>query len=319
VITRLPKALVLMTLLVSCATPVSNEPSTTPTLSLPTLSLAESPSAKPTASPRPSVSATPEPTAPDTAREIAVLASTVNGLLLRTGPSLDFDPFVVPCEPVDPAVGACAERVVIDDGWTMVALGSPVVTDEYEWHLVQLTPNHPGSAHLGWVANPVAGDPWLVSSSIDCPAAPPELSDAIDLGQAQLLYCYGDEELTLDGFVVTGFGCNIGGTFEPAWLAHPCANMSFISPTRSSDGDGRLFLHYPAPGVINPTLEIGAGAPVRIVGHFDDDAAASCRIEAAHEADSPPALRLSAADQQADVALCRLRFVVTAVENLIAQ
>ena len=46
------------------------------------------------------------------------------------------------------------------------------------------------------------------------------------------------EELTLEGFVVNGFGCNVQGTFEPEWLAHPCANMSFISPARS-DGSSR--------------------------------------------------------------------------------
>jgi hypothetical protein len=262
----------------------------------------------------PSVSAAPEPTAADTDRATALLESTVNGLLLRSAPSLGADPFVFPCNPV----GGCTDPVVINDGWTMVALDGPVVADGYEWHLVQLSPEHPGSAYLGWVANPVSGDDWLTSSTYECPTPAPELNAAIDMGAGRLLHCSGAEQLAFEGFVVQGFGCNVLDTFEPAWLAHPCANMSFISPARTSDGDGRLFLHYPAPGVLNPTLEMGAGEPVRIEGHFDDRAATTCRLVAIEE-ESPSATGLAQPDPRAEIARCRLRFVVTDVENLIAQ
>jgi hypothetical protein len=200
----------------------------------------------------------------------------------------------------------------------MVALDGPVLADGYEWYLVQLSPEHPGSVHIGWVANPGSGDDWLTPSSDECPAQAPELDAAIGMGAGRLLHCYDDEQLEFEGFVVSGFGCNVEGTFEPAWLAHPCANMSFISPARTSDGDGRLFLHYPAPGVINPTLDIGAGEPVRIEGHFDDASATTCRMEAASEAEYPTATGFAPTDPGADVAQCRLRFVVTEVENLIA-
>jgi hypothetical protein len=238
---------------------------------------------------------------------VTFLQSTADGLHLRTRPSLAAGPFTFQCNPV----GGCTERVVINDGWTMVALSGPVAADGYDWYLLQLTPEHPGSAHLGWAATPPTGDGWLVSSNFDCPSSPPALDVAIRLGPPRLLYCYGAEELSFDGYVVTGFGCNVMGTFEPAWLAHPCANMSFISPVEGSND--ALFLHFPRPGTVNPTLELHEGQAVRIRGHFDDPAALSCTMEYADEAEMDPVASLYARDAAADVAQCRLRFVVAEV------
>jgi hypothetical protein len=205
--------------------------------------------------------------------------------------------------------------VTIDAGWTVVALAGPVAADGYDWYLVQLTPEYAGSARLGWAANPQSGDEWLVPAAFDCPGTPPDLAGAIDLEAPLLLHCFGDDDLTLEGYVVTGFGCNVMGTFEPAWLAHSCANMSFISPVATSDGDGQLFLHYPAPGVTNPTLEVSAGQAVRIRGHFDDAAATDCVMEGTDETAETAAYG-AARDPIADVAQCRLRFVVTEVSVL---
>lgn len=236
---------------------------------------------------------------------LAVFESAVNGLQLRSGPSLTSAGFEFPCNPV----GGCTERVLIDAGWTMVALAGPVVADGYEWYLVQLIPEHPGSAHIGWAATPPTGDAWLRASGYQCPAGRPDLAGAIGMGAVLLLYCYSGEELSFEGYVVTGFGCNQMGIFEPIWLAHPCANMSFISPVQDSNDD--IFLHFPAPGVINPTLELDDGQRVRIQGHFDDPAAASCVMEAATEAEMDDASLSSATDVAVDVARCRLRFVMT--------
>lgn len=189
----------------------------------------------------------------------------------------------------------------------MLAFAGPVAADGYDWYLVQLDPAHPGSPYLGWAATPQSGDQWLIPIDYDCPAEAPDLDAAIAMGSLTLVYCYGDQPLSFEGYVVQGFGCNVIGNFEPEWLAHPCANMSYISPVASSDGDGRLFLHYPAPGVTNPTLDLDAGQLVRIVGHFDDPAAATCVME------PDP---LTAGDAGADVARCRVRFAVSEVRVL---
>lgn len=266
-----------------------------------------SPTAPPATDP---ASLTPSPVAPDAVAAVALLESTVDGLQLRTGPSLNAGPFVFPCNPA----GGCRDRVVIDAGWTMVALGGPVAADGYDWYLVRLTREYPGSAHLGWAATPQTGDDWLVPSDYGCPSSPPALDGALELGTTRLLYCYGAEELVFDGYVVTGFGCNVMGTFEPDWLAHPCGNMSFISAVEGSND--RVFLHYPSPGTINPTLELNEGQGVRIRGHFDDPAAMSCVMEYADEAEMDPGASLFARDAVADVAQCRLRFVVTEVTVL---
>lgn len=89
--------------------------------------------------------------------------------------------------------------------------------------------------------------------------------------------------------------------------------MSAISPVASTDGDGRLFWHYPVPGVTNPTLDLDAGELVHIVGHVDDPAATTCLMQAEEESQVDAASRFAARDPAADIALCRLRFVVTDV------
>jgi hypothetical protein len=202
--------------------------------------------------------------------------------------------------------GSC-EPVVVNAGGRVLAFDGPVAADGYDWFLVQLDAAPPGSLYLGWAATPQAGDPWFVPADYECPSEEPDLNAAIAIGSLALLYCYGDEPLSFEGYVVQGFGCNVIGDFEREWLAHPCANMSFISPVASSDGDGLLFLHYPAPGVTNPTLELNAGQLVRIVGHFDDPAAETCVMQAD---------TVTAGDAAAAVARCRARFAVTGVEVL---
>jgi hypothetical protein len=89
--------------------------------------------------------------------------------------------------------------------------------------------------------------------------------------------------------------------------------MSFISPAPATAVDRPMFLHYPVPGIPNPTLSYTDGQLVRIVGHYDDPAAAGCIIE---PIGLPEAPTYGASDPAADVAECRLRFVVTEVTTL---
>ena len=308
-ILRIALLFAVATLLSACGAP-QNNPEESSASAQPSVAAIPSPTiATPSGSVPATVSATPAPSsaAVDDVPTVALLQSTVDGLQLRTGPGLSAGTFVFSCNPV----GGCTERVLIDAGSTVVALSGPVAADGYDWYLVQLTPEYPGSAHLGWAATPQVGDDWLVPAAYDCPSSAPTLDAAIELGTLRLLYCFGPAELSFDGYVVTGFGCNVMGNFEPTWLAHPCGNMSFISPVEGSSDD--LFLHYPSPGTTNPTLELNEGQRVRIRGHFDDPAAMSCVMEYADEADRDPSASLVARDSAADVAQCRLRFVVVEV------
>ena len=209
--------------------------------------------------------------------------------------------------------GTDGAPITIDAGQTLAALDGPVASDGFDWYLVQPIGGR-GAGQLGWAATPQEGDSWLVPGELECSPALADLTATIPIGPAAALYCSGGADLSLEGYVVTGFGCNVMGTFEPEWLAHPCANMSYISPAPPTENDRQLFLHYPAPGVPNPTLSYSDEQFVRIVGHYDDPAAAGCVIEP-DELD-PGAPPFGASDPAADVAECRLRFVVTEVTPL---
>jgi hypothetical protein len=215
--------------------------------------------------------------------------------------------------PADPA--DCTDPIAIDAGRTMVVFAGPVAAHGFEWYLVVVTGREPGADQLGWVATPLEGDAWLVPSELECPGSAPDVI-TIAMERAMPAYCYQGRELTLEGWVATGFGCNVGGTYAPTWLAHPCANMSYIRSTPTPPmGDQPMFLHYPAPGVTNPTLIYNDGQHVRIVGHYDDPAAVECVIEFA-DSSRLDGRTFEASDPAADVAMCRMRFVVIEVTTL---
>ncbi len=246
-----------------------------------------------------------------------IFASTVNGLRLRAGPSVAADPLSYRCTGNDGEIPVdCAAPLTIDAGRTMIAFDGPVAAEGYDWYLIVLLGTQAGTGQLGWVATPQQGDPWLESATVECPSAAPDAAAVVRMGAATAVHCFQNDQLTLEGWVVTGFGCNVDGTFEPTWLAHPCANMSVISSTSPPLlGDQPLLIHYPAPGVANPTLTYSDGQQVRIVGHYDDEAAADCAIEPADDT-GPNGRTIEASDPAADVAVCRMRFVVTEVTPL---
>jgi hypothetical protein len=301
--------------LVACGTQTDAPPSvgqapastSTPSAAAsPSASQAQSATETPSASPSAGQAAEPGP---------AIFASTVDGLRLRAGPSLAAEPLSYRCTgnfiemPAD-----CTDPIAIDAGRTMLVFGGPVAADGFDWYLVVLTGREPGADQLGWAATPREGDAWLVPSELECPASAPDVV-AIAMDRAMPAYCYQGRELTLEGSVATGFGCNVMGTFEPTWLAHPCANMSYIRSTPGPSVDPPLLLYYPAPGVTNPTLTYDDGQLVRIVGHYDDPAATGCVIEPA-DAPREDGRVFETSDPAADVAVCRMRFVVTEVTML---
>ena len=64
-----------------------------------------------------------------------------------------------------------------------------------------------------------------------------------------------------------------------------------------------------------PTLTYNDGQQVRIVGHYDVPAAVECAIEFA-DPRRPDGRTFEAYDSAADVAACRMHFVVTEVTQL---
>jgi hypothetical protein len=132
----------------------------------------------------------------------------VDGLRVRSAPSIT-------AEPVAYRTGSDGERITVDSGETLAALEGPVESDGFDWYLVQLTSSGRGSGQLGWAATPQSGDAWLVPSDLECPAVRSDLSAQIVMVAAAALYCSRGEDLSFEGYVVTGFGCSVMGTFEP--------------------------------------------------------------------------------------------------------
>ncbi len=141
------------------------------------------------------------------------------------------------------------------------------------------------------------------------------------LERDRLLACFGRSDLT---FLATVAGATVDCVafqIEPAWLG--CPPVAYLAPppaaeTRPAPGAAagdlslasagvRLLEAHGAPGSgIGPALFI-VDTTVRVTGHFDDPAAAACRIVSAQPGLQTPS--------PAEAVLgCRAAFVVTLVQ-----
>lgn len=163
-----------------------------------------------------------------------------------------------------------------------------------------------------------------------CPGPRPDLALILALDPGQRLACFGRLALTFQATAVaTEVECH-PIQVDPAWLW--CPPAAFLAPPgtaaswpgsdpvawthRSAPPDDTLMIAY----VGGPTLEVYAapssgvdqaqfvpGAIMLVTGHFDDPAAAACRVVAqpAPDVQVPPAAEV--------VLVCRGAFVVTSV------
>lgn len=170
--------------------------------------------------------------------------------------------------------------------------------------------------------------PPVASGTAVCPAPPDTLAglispDAVETGplteQFRPVYgvyseaaasCWGGAEIEVVGFVASPEG--LGGvtpfSLEPAWMV---SRAHFLSTTDSVDpqaGPAGPFF----PTAVPPFLEAEFLALdrrwVRVSGHFDDRAAATCVVAAS----SPDLGAVPTAEQAIEI--CRTSFVLTTVE-----
>jgi hypothetical protein len=150
-----------------------------------------------------------------------------------------------------------------------------------------------------------SGDPIVLRSRPPCPP-----SDEVSV--LVLMYlgpyaeqCFGQTSLAVRGWVpfIEGLGGCCYPVSEPNWLAGPYPG-GYLMPGEEPYSAG-LSLYLP-PGVDPALLKPETWAEV--VGHFRDDAAASCRRTPV--AMFPPSLLESRASVQLD---CRQRFVVESI------
>jgi hypothetical protein len=164
-----------------------------------------------------------------------------------------------------------------------------------------------------------------------CPNQRPDLALILGLNFGERLACFGRSVLTFQATAVaTEVDC-VPVQVDPAWLW--CPPVAFLAPPataaswpgsdpvawthRSDPPDdtlmtafigGPMLEVYAAPGSGVNQAKFAPGAIMIVTGHFDDPAAAACRVVAAQ---LEPDLRAPTA---AEIVLwCREAFVVTSV------
>jgi hypothetical protein len=179
----------------------------------------------------------------------------------------------------------------------------PVSADGHDWYVIvhRADEDDPTTEILGYAAAGDAATPFLATLKARCDRAA-----LITLTGYEQLACLGDGPVTIEGIYGCG-GCGgfAPGTFEPGWLANPILPPFHVVTARQGTGIGRIDLHFPpARGLRDPA----EGSILRVVGHFDDGAATTCRISPGIEGSEVPA------DPRAAVMYCRERFVVDSYE-----
>lgn len=282
----------------------------------PTPSATPSASASGTASPSANASASPAattpgdaPAAPDLPTD-TVVATTVEGLTVRSDPGLE------------------GERLgTLDGGALSFVAGGPTDADGLRWYRVSglgLPPNS-GCAGpeetdpftcpvwFGWVAAASeSGEPWLVEHELACPEEP-HSAESLAVGRTALerLACLGSESITFRGYwPELPEGAGLGGACVPqdepsGWLLCQNINYNHVVVDESEDafGIGLTVSIDPASGVSMPER----GTWIEVTAHLDDPAAQGCDDAAA---DFPEPER----QPEQYVLDCRVALVVEAVQ-----
>jgi hypothetical protein len=194
----------------------------------------------------------------------------------------------------------------------------PVGQDGLLWYEVT-TASGPNVA--GWVAEADNQNGYFFELAPDdsCGDLQPSvvtLAKLVESGPWHRLACLGSTPVTLTG--VIDFHCQggaRGGTYEPAWLADWCPTQT-ITPEETVLRSFAPDVAFPgtldmvsAPG--GPSVQ-PRGTIVRVTGHFDDPAAATCVIESTTYRDAG----WDGVWDGAAELLCREQFVVTSIETI---
>jgi len=278
---------------------------------------AESPRPTPTSSPTSGPSATPLPTlafeAPaNVLPPLSVTTVAVDAIRIHEQPRLSAR--VV-------ATAGKGEMVYVN------SYGGPVAADGVDWYPVGFAagyrdwPEPPAASALatpgefpyfiGWAAGGSGAQRYLELAPPRCSESDPDLAILIGMSGWERLACFGDHPLSVEGTYGCG-GCDgtMGGDFQPWWLAYP-AQLSFLWVEWRISLPPGLTLHFmPEPGADYPAAgSIPAGGSIlRVTGHFNDPASATCTMTRFDLDQGLPVLEASAQ------LYCREQFVVDAFE-----
>ena len=180
---------------------------------------------------------------------------------------------------------------------TIVTTPSPSATPSAEPTIVT-TPSPSATPS----AEPTAS---LPAGCVNPPTDITTLIDATQRDWTQLVDCYGNAPLTFDATWRGGGVADCPSAPEPDWLACSSFSLQALGDTRKL-GTPQLFV------AIDPSVNTSLSGPyaqVRVIGHFDDPAAQTCRETGSLPGESPaPVAEI--------IERCRNTFVITDVVEL---
>ncbi len=196
-------------------------------------------------------------------------------------------------------------------GRRLFVIGEPTDGAELRWYRVGVVsgPDCPEDCNLiGYVATPAAAEEpaWIAEVAIDCPSSPMTHAQLTALLPLEALHCFGRNDVTVAGTVDSPC-CTPPSAIRltPEWLAGPAP------ASLRQEGTPTFVVEFRA----NPEgdLEVPErGDVVRVIGHFEDPAATSCRAEV--DADEAGAEPVQLPDPARVILDCRATFVWTAYE-----
>jgi hypothetical protein len=196
-------------------------------------------------------------------------------------------------------------------GRRLFVIGEPTDAGDLRWYRVGVVsgPDCPEDCNLiGHVATPVAADEeaWIAEVAIDCPSSPMTHAQLTALLPLEALHCFGRNDITVTGTVDTPC-CTPPSpiVLTPEWLAGPApaflrqeGAVTFVVEFRA---DPEADLDVPERGDV-----------VRVIGHFEDPAATSCRAEVDEDASGGEPVQPP--DPARVILDCRATFVWTGYE-----
>ena len=204
--------------------------------------------------------------------------------------------------------GSSAKLELLPAGTRFGIVGGPAVGSGFVWLQIAVpsirTPA--GGPRIGWVAaHSKTGEPWVGADDLACP--PPNDASLGDLARLTAepvfhggVVCYGRDaaapgaEITLSAYLRRD--CNTPPASPTTWLTDPRRTVVL------TDGTDEVQAVLSA-GAVDSLDCGGSGRRTRFdaTGHFDDPAAAECRVEGV--------------EATAAVYECRSRFVITDIRR----
>jgi len=140
-----------------------------------------------------------------------------------------------------------------------------------------------------------------------CVNPPPDLATIVAFDPAARLACFGGSPLTFSAVVGKAISdCGVGPRVEPTWFCLPGVFLVVPDPKASADLPPLDVYWNPNSGLKPASFVVGAS--VTITGHFDDPAAATCKVTEVPAGQSPPA-------PVQVVLACREAFIVSVVSG----